>query len=239
LEQPKTLKNLLGQLREHKNALFQERLIKVVAHNRIKHRRAEFVFCLFIFLFFLMLVSSLAIIAINCSFVEDSYRLANPGISERFAEDITLFLRGEKERIHYLDQKEIEHLYDVREVMRVIIPVASVILLLSSLSIVLLVEKGFLGKKGITQGFLIACLLLAVFLAAVMVSFTCSFELFHVILFPEGNYTFPYYSMLIISLPESFFINFFLVSAGLAVLVNAFIMLLLLELHKRKNSKNP
>jgi uncharacterized membrane protein len=183
--------------------------------------------------------SSLALIIIDASSDEVMYTLSNPGISERFREDITAFLRGEKESIHYLTDNENEHLHDVREHLRKGATLPASILLLSAVSIMLFIEKGALSRDKIISAFLRSSVIVVGLALASALFFTFFFELFHLLAFPQGNYIFPAYSMLIISMPESFFRNFFLISAALAAALNTGILALFLELEKRVRKKGP
>ena len=102
---------------------------------------------------------------------------------------ITSFLiLDDQTRISFLTPNELSHMQDVKH----LIDIAFGLLLISLLFF-------SVDKKTL----LVASILPAIFLVLIFFDFTTIFEIFHQILFPQGNYTFSYSSILITKLLDN------------------------------------
>ncbi|MFH1211541.1 MAG: DUF1461 domain-containing protein [Candidatus Woesearchaeota archaeon] len=148
--------------------------------------------------------------------------------AEEITEDIINGLL-DKEKIGSIQtplitREEKQHLYDVSviaEKLRTAVIFLAIIILLS-LSI--LIKKQLFSEKTIARTILMSgtiSLLLIILLAAIsMASFQESFESFHRIFFPQGNYSFPADSLLITLFPQEFFRAASMYSAATAALLS-------------------
>jgi len=147
-------------------------------------------------------------------------------ISETDAENLTMsiigYLRNEKEikRFELKDSRsffttdEINHLADVRILIKDIIYILYVSTVFLIIFLVLLSEKnkaGFLKRISVilmsSSSIVIILLILLYFFSN---NFIPLFEGFHYIFFPQGNWAFPENSLLITLLPLGFFYEFFI-----------------------------
>ena len=141
-----------------------------------------------------------------------------------------------------ISELEIDHLVDVGRILFIAKLLMYQELLLA---FIFLITIMFLNKKLGIQTFRIAGIggvgLTAILGIFVGFFFDSAFELFHKILFPQGNYAFPVHSYLKIALPDSLFMSMGLTILGLALLFQ--IMLLMISyvipiLMKKKKAKS-
>ena len=116
--------------------------------------------------------------------------------------------------VAFFRPKEINHLDDVRRLLSKIFIMyyASIILLI--ILIILLIERNIFNFiKNIGYSFIIsstAVMLVMVNLYLLSKNFWRLFENFHLMFFPQGNYTFPENSLIITLFPFGFFNDFFI-----------------------------
>jgi integral membrane protein (TIGR01906 family) len=150
------------------------------------------------------------------------------------------FFKGE-ESLEYFEEKEKSHLQDVKVLINKFFFVLNIsfIVLIICVLVLFFLDKKYLKENylkiiflsGLCSFALLALLFLAGF------NFSISFEGFHKIFFPQGNYAFPESSLLISLFPETFFLSFFkrlLLSSGIIAIL---LMLPQLILNKIKNKR--
>lgn len=143
---------------------------------------------------------------------------------------VSYIITGNKDNINFLEENEINHMFDVR----LLIIIASILFLITN---ILLLNKKFKPMikekfdKQILKKILIVfntiCILSIIF-------FNIFFTLFHKILFPQGNWQFPHNSLLIQTYPESFFIWMFVI---ILLIINTFSILLILTKKEKTHKK--
>jgi integral membrane protein (TIGR01906 family) len=139
------------------------------------------------------------------------------------------YLTGEDSNIAHYDlnvfsAKEQDHLKDVHWVIRIT----------KYLAIISLAWIGWItyyklktseGKKFLRKAALYTAysgIITLMILAILGINFTWFFEMFHKVFFPQGNYSFPADSLLIIMFPEGFFRDF-----AIKIVIHAMVMLAL------------
>ena len=108
----------------------------------------------------------------------------------------TFLLTGNEEQIDFLTPNEQSHMHDVK----VLLDLGILILLTLIIGLVLTYDQHVFKRIRFVP------LLAAVVLGILSLTpFTTLFAQFHEVVFPQGNYTFPFDSILIQTYPESFF----------------------------------
>lgn len=143
----------------------------------------------------------------------------------------TYFLHGNAQtNLAKLTTNEASHIQDVRTLL-----CAAAILLIISLIAMILLCRVIPRKQ-------LATIILSPFLAisislfpllATLKNFDKAFILFHKLLFPQGNYSFPYSSQLIRTYPEQFFATM-VIFIGVFFILFAVIILIMWILTKKK-----
>jgi integral membrane protein (TIGR01906 family) len=170
---------------------------------------------------FLILSLSLFLVLFDKGFYDKSY--ANHGTYDkvgvegiRYTTDTLLkYLVSENSDITKVDlqvfsAKEQDHLKDVHRVIRTI-KYLTIISLTWIAWITYSKLKNTEGKKFLQKTLLYTAysgIITLMILAILGINFTWFFEIFHKIFFPQGNYSFPATSLLIIMFPENFFRDF-------------------------------
>lgn len=120
------------------------------------------------------------------------------------------FIQNKSELNSSFNTEESSHLEDVKNIFSVVIVSFWILLLLL---VITLIYCLFLSKHNsivIDWIFLwstISLILMLLLFLAIVVNFGSSFDVFHKLLFPQGNWTFSADSQLIILFPESFFVS--------------------------------
>ncbi len=128
---------------------------------------------------------------------------------------------------HLYNDRELEHMLDVKHVVTGAIRVLEV----SALILVLLAIWARLGKwsrdyiKGLKRGGILTLILLGLIILLVLVAFNYLFVIFHEIFFKAGTWTFLYSDTLIRLFPERFWEDTFLVVGGLSAALGVFFYL--------------
>jgi uncharacterized membrane protein len=131
------------------------------------------------------------------------------GSQDQFDEDqaITTYLvTGNEENISFLTLNEFKHIVDVKNIIDV--------LLLILFTLVLMFTQ-LPGKTVWWSPYTILILVAPLLL----IDFSRTFEEFHQLFFPQGNYSFSYDSILITTYPESFFVALSLCILGLFLII--------------------
>lgn len=119
------------------------------------------------------------------------------------------FIQNKSELNSSFNAEESSHLKDVKNIFNIVI-VGFWILL--PLLVITLIYCLFLSKHSIVIGWvllwsIISLILILLLFLAIVVNFGSSFDVFHKLLFPQGNWSFSSDSQLIILFSESFFIS--------------------------------
>lgn len=122
---------------------------------------------------------------------------------ERHA-DVRSFLIGTSETIDGASEREISHMHDVRRVFEILSGVALVFI---AIGVGALRKRSDLWTRRIVRDVSIGVAGIVIVVGAIGVvgGFSDLFTTFHLILFPQGNWTFPADSYLITLYPEVFF----------------------------------
>lgn len=102
---------------------------------------------------------------------------------------------------------EISHLVDVKDVMQKINMIFYFMLLIVTLSITYFQKDKLNATKMLFYGGISSLSVILIFLFNILLFFDFSFNLFHQIFFPQGNWTFAVESFLIQTFPIEFFIS--------------------------------
>jgi len=115
--------------------------------------------------------------------------------------------------VAFFKPEEINHLDDVRRLLsKIFIMYYTSIILLIILTILLIEKNIFNFIKNISYSFIIsstAVMVVMIILYLLSENFWRLFENFHLMFFPQGNYTFPENSLIITLFPFGFFNDFF------------------------------
>lgn len=105
-----------------------------------------------------------------------------------------------------LDADALSHLQDCNDLINTAIPVVAAFALVGALALATLIgrRKKALAARALITAPLVVIVLFVAFGAWALVDFNGLFEAFHGILFPQGNWTFSYYSLLICMYPLDF-----------------------------------
>ncbi|MDK2849691.1 MAG: hypothetical protein PWP03_276 [Candidatus Woesearchaeota archaeon] len=233
----------MGKIKHSTKHRFQETFIKNLNHIVYKIKRAEFVGFGFFILFFLsfFLLTSTLIVIIN-SRLPYAYIICNKNINREFVKSTTLFLSSnvtninESEYLQQLTVKEALHMLDVKTLMNKLLLFSSSLLLVLAVLVLILVFTNRITTNRIInetfkKGFVVSLLIFAVFILTVALGFSLFFETFHRIFFPQGNYTFPRNSILILNLPQSFFLKFLILSITEALALDTLFFTIVLKLN--------
>ena len=120
--------------------------------------------------------------------------------------EIIDFFNYRSELSNPFDQNEISHMRDVRNIflaLRLIFVVSTAILLVYIISSIK-EEKHLSIIKDLNKG-AIYSVIAVILLALLAIPFNLFFSMFHAIFFPQGNWTFPPDSALIMLFPQEFF----------------------------------
>ncbi|MFH1648964.1 MAG: DUF1461 domain-containing protein [Candidatus Woesearchaeota archaeon] len=135
---------------------------------------------------------------------------------------VMTFLVGKKDqKLEFLNNNEVSHMQDVRSILDFLgmLYWAAVLGFLFILKVLWknerkemkqMLAKSIFWSAGILVG------VLAIMMVFWLFDFTQAFDFFHKMLFPQGNWTFPYSSPLIQLYPHEFFLDFGKVIAGVA-----------------------
>lgn len=102
---------------------------------------------------------------------------------------------------------EISHLYDVKDVMRKVNIAFYFSLLVVTLSTTYFQKDKLNATRMLFFGGISSLVVILILLINILFMFDFSFNLFHQIFFPQGNWTFPAESFLIQTFPIEFFIS--------------------------------
>lgn len=120
---------------------------------------------------------------------------------------------GNIETLSFLDENEQSHMMDVRRVLNGFRVIFAVLIMLVLLQLYLIVRLQTTSKKNkscalrrsLLWGGVGALALAALLALSSLIDFTSFWTAFHLVLFPQGNWQFPYTSALITLFPEQFF----------------------------------
>ncbi|MFZ0533349.1 MAG: TIGR01906 family membrane protein [Anaerolineales bacterium] len=139
---------------------------------------------------------------------------------------------------HFYNDRELEHMMDVKNVVRGAIRVLEISVLL----LVLLALWAWRGNwaetylKGLQRGGMLTLLFIGLIILSVFVAFNYIFIIFHEIFFKAGTWTFLYSDTLIRQFPERFWQDTFLMVGGLsAALALVFYFVFRRVLRKRQS----
>lgn len=149
-------------------------------------------------LYIIVLVCLALFVVTMCSRLHQPF-LANEAKATDKA--VTTYLRsGNLEHLQAFTSAEQSHLQDVRRLLII----ALSIIIIGSMLLLLFWFKMSYGQQ---QGVLLSPLLFLFYFSPLFLinNFSKSFAVFHQLLFPQGNYIFPFDSLLITTYPEIFF----------------------------------
>ncbi len=222
---------------------FQERFIKMVLVIEDKIKRAEFVGFGFFILFFLMIffLMLIFIIVVN-SHLKYAYLISNPAINKEFMMQTIAFLNSEPNKSAlYLKQLTLDealHMIEVRDLINRAFYYSTFGLTISLSTLVFLITLKKIKIETITNSYIKSLWLSLIILVLLIATFSTSFEIFHKIFFPKGNYLFPLNSILIRNLPESFFMKFFALSF-VETVIAYFLIIKIIILSGKKTQNQP
>jgi integral membrane protein (TIGR01906 family) len=118
------------------------------------------------------------------------------------------FLKGGVNLSEEFDGNERRHMEDVKKlylVATILFSIAAITIFIFLLLVFILAIPMKLFLRTLMWGFLAALILNIIIILFVLLNFSDAFILFHHIFFPQGNWQFPYDSLLITLFPEEFF----------------------------------
>ncbi|HEY4662997.1 MAG TPA: DUF1461 domain-containing protein [Candidatus Humimicrobiaceae bacterium] len=138
---------------------------------------------------------------------EEELDYLDPSFQVRYSEE-------SKSTVASFTPDEVSHLNDVRELLaKIFILYFSSILLIITGSI-LMIDKNFkIFIRDLGKTFIISSVTILLFIAILYLlgkNFPVLFDNFHLIFFPQGNFTFPESSLIITLFPFGFFYDFFI-----------------------------
>lgn len=218
----------------------------MVLDININHKRTEFVDFVFVLFFILFLLIFLITFFSRFAFI---YHFSNRDVSISFSNEIVNFLNYQDNNLKaILNEKEYNHMLEVKKIINHLFSFSICMIIVLLDLIVILLENSLNGLKTKSHNennttnaktnkknnkikiILISFLFANLMILIIALNFNFFFELMHKILFPNGNYSFPRDSILIINFNETFFIRFFMFSYLFSLL---FQMIVILELVKR------
>ena len=131
----------------------------------------------------------------------------NPSLQVRYSDESI-------SAVSYFTPDEVSHLSDVRELLTkiIILYLSSIVLLI--IGFILLINKNIkIFIKDIGKTFIISSVFILLFIIILYLlgkNFPVLFDNFHLIFFPQGNFTFPESSLIITLFPFGFFYGFFI-----------------------------
>ncbi len=155
-------------------------------------------------------------------------RLGN-NLSSNLTQTLVLYYQDKTKALEapYLQPEEISHLQDVKKLfMSLAVIIGGIAVVWALLFVILCFRLGFGAILFFSEVYRLTALFMAGFVAFIFIAsffFESSFEVFHKLLFPQGNFSFPESSLLIQIYSSQFFIDF-----TLAVLFRLFIFCVLL-----------
>lgn len=119
------------------------------------------------------------------------------------------FIQNKSELNSSFNAEESSHLEDVKNIFSIVIVAFRILLLLLVITLIycLFLSKNSIVIKWIFLWSTISLILMLLLFLAIVVNFGSSFDVFHKLLFPQGNWSFSADSQLIILFPESFFVS--------------------------------
>ena len=139
---------------------------------------------------------------------------------------------------HLYNERELEHMLDVKNVVRR----AMLVLEAGFLLLVVLAVWAWRGKwqekflKGLERGGVLVLVLIGLIILSVLTIFDYIFIIFHEIFFKAGTWTFLYSDTLIRLFPERFWQDTFLMVGGLSVGLGLLIFYLVRKVRQRQSS---
>ncbi|MBU1201849.1 MAG: DUF1461 domain-containing protein [Nanoarchaeota archaeon] len=223
---------MVSNRKSHKEILFKkERLEKTLFIGAV------------IFLAVLVLILPLRMIIFNNNYYyqqfekNDVYEKINETNAKTVLDNLLLFFQ-DKQELKYFEENEKSHLKDVKVLLNKFFFTLdlSLILVLCFFAALIFVEREqFLDNffKILFLGGLVSfSLIILIFLASL--NFSMTFQGFHEVFFPQGNYTFSEVSLLITLFPAAFFKDFLLKMLLVALSISMGFMVPQLLLNKFK-----
>lgn len=179
-----------------------------------------------IFIPIFIILSNIGHIAFNENFYYKEFQKISSEIENRqeITSDLIRYFETEnKTLILEFTESEQSHLEDVKSLLKtnkIILDIVLIILLSAFLALIFYFKKNIIkniSKSLIYSGVITDSLL--VILLIISINFDFAFTLFHKILFPQGNWTFPLDSLLITLYPIQFFVD-----AAIKIFLNSFII---------------
>lgn len=198
-----------------------------------------------IFIVLIIFISPLIMIAGSKSFYQNNMNVnCFSMISEKDCKDLQMnafnYLKGKEKLDNRYSVQEQSHFSDVRIILDFAKQLVSV---LAIFTIIYFIIFYFFDKAEIFRTLKLAGIISVSFilllLIAIAINFNATFFLFHALIFPQGNWTFPFDSTIIVVFSEQFFVHAAVISfilslgAGLVVLGIGYKML-----NKIKNKHN-
>lgn len=161
-----------------------------------------------------------------------SYKTLGQEKAEHLLDNTLNFLNNEEPLTNNFTQKEQSHMKDVKNIFNAIRWIE-----LTTFILIIIISARLITKKqtkqlikSIKQSTTIILLTATTILLLILLNFQQTFNLFHKIFFPQGNWAFPYNSTLITLFPQEFFVSIstqiFLLIIGISItLLGASILL--------------
>ena len=132
--------------------------------------------------------------------------------AEAYYENVRGFLNNREPLREEFTELETKHMQDVKFLFNLIRSITIVFLVAIIIYTAHLYRENrkketFLLIKDVRNATIITLIIIATLTALVLINFSTTFDVFHYVFFPQGNWTFPYTSLLITLFPETFFMN--------------------------------
>ena len=193
-------------------------------------------------LFFLLLLSPLLYYSFVHSF-HSEYMLhqwvINSELSSKHVQNVYMFIQGEVSLYSDFSLAEKSHMEDVKKLFGLAYLIESItgVVFLSIFFVFIFQKKFRLIARWLFRGSLISLILLFLIVSVSFIHFEAIFNFFHIIFFPQGNWSFDASSMLISLFPVGFFeaiaIRIFSIGTGISSAVFVFGLLAIIYSKKR------
>ncbi len=152
---------------------------------------------------------------------EEELDYLDPSFQVRYSEE-------SRSAVAFFTPDEVSHLNDVRELLAKIFILYFSSILLVIIGIILLIDKNIkIFIRNLGKIFVISSVSILLFIAILYLlgkNFPVLFDNFHLIFFPQGNFTFPENSLIITLFPFGFFYGFFIKIVLYSAIISAAVL---------------
>ncbi len=193
-------------------------------------------------LFFLLLLSPLVYYSFSSGFYTEymiHQWIVNSELSSKYVQNVYMFIQGKNSLDSDFSLAEKSHMEDVKKLfcLAYLIEIITGVIFLSVLFVFAFQRKFRLIVRWLFRGSLFSMILFFLIVSVSFIHFEATFNLFHSIFFPQGNWSFDASSMLISFFPVGFFeaiaIRIFSIGTGISSAVFIFGLLAIIYSKKR------